>query len=76
MGGVGVVGVVGVVGKCGGAYICAATCNRPKRAFQTIGLLRKIIPKTPYMDTAETDETGFWRFCHYATGEISEKYLG
>jgi hypothetical protein len=25
--------------------------------------------------TAETDETGFWRFCHYATGEFSQSWL-
>jgi hypothetical protein len=50
-------------------HIAAATWNKPKRKFQTSGVPVKFL-KTHQMDTAETDETGFWRFCHYATGEL------
>ena len=27
-------------------------------------------PNNPHIDSAKTDETGFWRFWHYATGHI------
>ena len=31
-------------------------------------------PYIPRMGNAETDETGFWQFCHYATGIFPELF--
>jgi hypothetical protein len=56
-----------------GVHIAAATWDRPKMMFQTSGVLPEKFLKTHQMSTAETDETGFWRFCHYAIGAFSIK---
>jgi len=34
-----------------------------------------MFPQTRQKATAKTDETGYWRFCHYATGVFLVKTL-